>query len=121
MAGAHPIDQLFDKLNTDFAAGSPPDVVELTGFNIFDYASKDVLEPLLQNLSNKEIAGKLNISERTVKFHVSNLLAKFSVQRRADLILHSFQSRALSPQPGRANLEDTPPHPPRFTRPRAAS
>jgi DNA-binding NarL/FixJ family response regulator len=82
---------------------------------------QDVLEPLLQNLSNKEIAGKLNISERTVKFHVSNLLAKFSVQRRADLILHSFQSRSISPQPARVNLEDTPPHPPRFTRPRAAS
>jgi DNA-binding NarL/FixJ family response regulator len=30
---------------------------------------------LLENLANKEIAGKLNISERTVKFHVSNLLA----------------------------------------------
>ena len=54
---------------------------------------REVLEALLLNLSNKEIAARLNISERTVKFHVSNLLAKFSVQRRADLILHSFQSR----------------------------
>jgi len=36
---------------------------------------------------NKEIAKKLRISERTAKFHVSNLLAKFGVQRRADLIL----------------------------------
>ena len=51
-----------------------------------------MLASLLQSLSNKEIGDKLNISERTVKFHVSNLLAKFSVQRRADLILHSFQS-----------------------------
>jgi DNA-binding CsgD family transcriptional regulator len=29
---------------------------------------------------------RLNISERTVKFHVSNLLAKFHVGRRSDLI-----------------------------------
>jgi hypothetical protein len=29
-----------------------------------------------ENLSNKEIAAKLNMSERTAKFHVSNLLAK---------------------------------------------
>ena len=53
---------------------------------------QDVLDALLQNLSNKEIAQRLNIAERTVKFHVSNLLAKFHVQRRADVILHSFQS-----------------------------
>lgn len=52
----------------------------------------DVLQALLDNLSNKEIAGRLHISERTVKFHVSNLLSKFGVQRRADLIVRSFQS-----------------------------
>jgi DNA-binding NarL/FixJ family response regulator len=59
----------------------------------------DVLEWLLQNLSNKEIGARLNISERTVKFHVSNVLAKFSVQRRADLILKSFQARLVVPRP----------------------
>src|SRR5205814_9232961 len=48
---------------------------------------------LLENLSNKEIASKLNIAERTVKFHVSNLLSKFGVRRRADLILLTFQRR----------------------------
>lgn len=52
---------------------------------------QQVLDALLENLSNKEIANKLNISERTVKFHVSNLLAKFGVQRRADLIVLCFQ------------------------------
>jgi DNA-binding NarL/FixJ family response regulator len=55
----------------------------------------DVLDCLLENTSNKEIATRLHISERTVKFHVSNLLAKFGVQRRADLILQSYQSRAI--------------------------
>lgn len=52
---------------------------------------QDVLEALLENQSNKEIGSRLNISERTVKFHVSNLLSKFSVQRRSDLILQSLQ------------------------------
>jgi len=50
-----------------------------------------VLDLLLYNLSNKEIAGKLKIAERTVKFHVSNVLTKFGVQRRADLILLWYQ------------------------------
>jgi DNA-binding NarL/FixJ family response regulator len=59
---------------------------------------QEVLDSLLENLSNKEIASKLNIAERTVKFHVSNLLSKFGVRRRADLILLTFQRRAM-PQP----------------------
>lgn len=54
---------------------------------------QEVLEGLLQNLANKEVGNKLNISERTVKFHVSNLLAKFGVRRRADLILLCYQRR----------------------------
>jgi NarL family two-component system response regulator LiaR len=52
---------------------------------------QEVLDAVLQNLSNKEIANKLNISERTVKFHVSHLLEKFCVRRRADLIMLWYQ------------------------------
>jgi DNA-binding NarL/FixJ family response regulator len=57
---------------------------------------QEVLSSLLENLANKEVATRLNISERTVKFHVSNLLAKFGVRRRADLILLCYQRRNLS-------------------------
>jgi len=52
---------------------------------------QQVLDGLLENLSNKEIGSRLNITERTVKFHVSHILAKFKVQRRADLILRFYQ------------------------------
>jgi DNA-binding NarL/FixJ family response regulator len=55
---------------------------------------QEVLHSLLENLANKEIGNKLNISERTVKFHVSNLLSKFGVRRRADLILLCYQKRS---------------------------
>jgi DNA-binding NarL/FixJ family response regulator len=37
--------------------------------------------------SNKEIAAKLNIAERTVKFHISSLLAIFRVQTRYELMM----------------------------------
>jgi DNA-binding NarL/FixJ family response regulator len=53
---------------------------------------REVLDALLENLANKEIASRLNIAERTAKFHVSHLLAKFGVRRRADLILLHFQN-----------------------------
>src|ERR1700730_4123920 len=55
---------------------------------------QEVLSGLLENLANKELADRLHISERTVKFHVSNLLSKFGVRRRADLILLCYQRRA---------------------------
>jgi DNA-binding CsgD family transcriptional regulator len=47
---------------------------------------REVLEWLLQYLSNKEIAARLNVAERTIKFHVSALLAKFKVPDRFSLI-----------------------------------
>jgi DNA-binding CsgD family transcriptional regulator len=46
---------------------------------------QEVLDGVLQSLGNKEIANRLNVSERTVKFHVSSLLAKFGVTDRIAL------------------------------------
>lgn len=47
---------------------------------------EEVLEGLMHSQSNKEIAATLNLSERTVKFHVSSLLAKFRVRGRMELV-----------------------------------
>ncbi len=46
---------------------------------------QEVLDCVLQGFANKEIAAKLNVAERTVKFHVSSLLAKFGVSDRVAL------------------------------------
>ena len=47
---------------------------------------REVLNGILENLSNKEIASRLNLAVRTIKFHVSSLLAKFGVRDRVGLI-----------------------------------
>jgi DNA-binding CsgD family transcriptional regulator len=70
---------------------------------------KEVVQGLLNNLSNKEIASKLNISERTVKFHVSNLLQKFNVRRRADLIVLAYQESSRTPSLSLASLDANTP------------
>jgi DNA-binding NarL/FixJ family response regulator len=57
----------------------------------------EVLCSLLENLSNSEIGRKLNIAKRTVKFHVSNVLCKFGVRRRIDLILLCYQKPSAAP------------------------
>jgi DNA-binding CsgD family transcriptional regulator len=46
---------------------------------------REVLNAVLCNRANKEIASKLNITVRTVKFHISSLLSKFGVESRAEL------------------------------------
>ncbi|MFD5452972.1 LuxR C-terminal-related transcriptional regulator [Streptomyces sp. NPDC127100] len=53
-----------------------------------------VLNLLCQGLSNKAIAAALSVSEKTVKFHVSNVLSKSGVSTRTQLIaaLGSFSA-----------------------------
>ena len=38
-------------------------------------------------IANKEIADKLNIAERTIKFHLSSMFEKYNVTNRRDLVL----------------------------------
>lgn len=59
---------------------------------------KEVFDGILRSLANKEIASELNLSERTVKFHVSSLLAKFKVHSRMELMREASQ-RAMRPLP----------------------
>jgi DNA-binding CsgD family transcriptional regulator len=76
--------------------GSTGNRIKMSGASDLSRREQEALDSLLENLSNKEIASKLHISERTVKFHVSNLLQKFGVRRRADLILLCYQRRPPS-------------------------
>jgi len=45
----------------------------------------EILHAVLRNKANKEIAARLNITVRTVKFHISVLLSKFGVDSRIEL------------------------------------
>ncbi len=64
---------------------------------------EEVLSGVMSRLANKEIANSLNLSERTVKFHLSSLLAKFSVHGRVELALEVTR-RTLGPMAGPQSL-----------------
>ncbi|MCB0006810.1 MAG: response regulator transcription factor [Anaerolineales bacterium] len=51
----------------------------------------EVLGHLAKGLQNKEIALALTISERTVKFHVSSLMAKLGVGNRTEAVSRAAQ------------------------------
>src|SRR5258708_8177119 len=55
---------------------------------------EEVLSGLMKSLANKEIAATLNLSERTIKFHVSSLLAKFNVRGRMELLREASRPAA---------------------------
>jgi len=65
---------------------------------------REVLDHVLRDLSNKEIGSRLNVTERTVKFHVSRLLAKFNARDRASL----KHEAAVGMLPTSAELGDAP-------------
>jgi DNA-binding NarL/FixJ family response regulator len=51
----------------------------------------EVLQFMAQGLQNKEIASQLHISERTVKFHVSAILAKLGAGNRTEAVRMAVQ------------------------------
>ena len=59
----------------------------------------DVLKLLAKGQANKEIARELGIGEKTVKTHVSSVLAKLGVQSRTQAVLHAMKVGLIPPQP----------------------
>ncbi|EKN69136.1 two-component response regulator [Neobacillus bataviensis LMG 21833] len=53
----------------------------------------DVLKEIAKGKSNKEIASSLFITEKTVKTHVSNLLAKLELQDRTQAALYAVKNK----------------------------
>lgn len=59
----------------------------------------DVLRLIAQGRANKEIARELGIGEKTVKTHVSNILAKLGLQSRTQAALHAMSVGLVEPDP----------------------
>jgi two-component system, NarL family, response regulator DegU len=54
---------------------------------------KEILKEIVEGLSNKEIATKLFISQRTVDTHRSNLMQKMKVRNTAELVRLALQTK----------------------------
>lgn len=53
---------------------------------------KEIINHLVSGNTNKQIAKSLNISENTVKNHVSNVLEKLEVKNRSNLVSYALSS-----------------------------
>ncbi len=70
------------RLSAEVAA----EIAEHAADNVLTPREMDVLRSIAEGNSNKEIAGKLSLTEETVKGHVKNILAKLGVNDRTHAV-----------------------------------
>jgi DNA-binding NarL/FixJ family response regulator len=51
---------------------------------------QEVVRWVIQGMTNKEIASRLGISDKTVKSHLSNVFSKLKISRRLQLVLYQI-------------------------------
>ena len=64
--------------------------------NILTSREKEVFDLLICNKTTKEIAVILNISEKTVRNHISNVIQKLGVRGRASAVIELLKLKEIS-------------------------
>jgi len=57
---------------------------------------KEVLRCIAMGMVNKQVADKLNISQRTVEAHKSNIMKKLNLETKSDLIIYAIKKGIIS-------------------------
>lgn len=57
---------------------------------------KEIFDLLIDNLTTREIAKKLKISEKTVRNHISNVMQKLGVKGRAAAVVELLKLKEIT-------------------------
>lgn len=63
--------------------------------SILTKREREIFQLLIKNLTTKQIASKLNISEKTVRNHISNVMQKLGVNGRSQAIIELLKLKEL--------------------------
>lgn len=65
---------------------------------------RDMVQLLAEGRSMKEIAGLLQLSQKTVEFHKHHIMLSFNLKSNADLVLFALNRGLIAPRPEATNF-----------------
>lgn len=70
-----------------------------TGFQAEGISSREreIVQPLAEGKSNKDISEELNLSVKTVETHRANIMRKLGLRNLADLVLYAVRNHIIEP------------------------
>ena len=66
------------------------------GNKVLTNREKEVFDLLIDNMTTKDIASSLNISEKTVRNHISNVIQKLGVKGRSQAVIELIRLEEIN-------------------------
>src|SRR5579862_1262726 len=82
---------------------APVRLVDSRGDAILSKREHDVVQCVAEGLSNREIAGRLKLTEHTVKNYLFRIFDKLGVSSRVEVVLYAFSVRGIVCEPPASN------------------
>lgn len=99
-AGETPLAPALARRVLEAFGGGGPAAREAGGERELTGRQTELLQLLVEGLTYKEMAARLDLKEATIKYHVREILGKLRLGNRAQLIAHAFRQGLVRGGPG---------------------